>query len=320
MQRSWRLNVSSKIVAVVLAFGVFLTGVPAMAASTNVVVYTGGTITKAEFQTFEGINRLFNPYYDQIVSMDTTYRKKIARQLVGLKVLTAKADKATLAKLSTRATSELNSFRSDARTQLGGQDAYKSMLNELKITESDIKTYFMRSAYVTDYFKKTYSAIDVTNQYNKMVKNNQFVIASVRHILVMTNDPSTGKAKRTDAEALKIAKQLKAKLDAGADFATLAKANTDDGGSKNTGGLYADADVNTWVAEFKTAAIKQPLNKIGDPVKTTYGYHIIRVEKRSNKKLADVRTTVEGQLFQDKFSTYIEKDLAKVIKSVVIPK
>jgi foldase protein PrsA len=194
------------------------------------------------------------------------------------------------------------------------------MLNELKITESDIKTYFMRSAYVTDYFKKTYSAIDVTNQYNKMVKNNQFVIASVRHILVMTNDPSTGKAKRTDAEALKIAKQLKAKLDAGADFATLAKANTDDGGSKNTGGLYADADVNTWVAEFKTAAIKQPLNKIGDPVKTTYGYHIIRVEKRSNKKLADVRTTVEGQLFQDKFSTYIEKDLAKVIKSVVIPK
>jgi foldase protein PrsA len=309
-----------KMTAIVLAFGLLLTGVPAMAATTNVVVYTGGTITKTEFQTFEGINRLFNPYYDQIASMDATYRKKIAKQLVGLKVLTAKADKATLAKLSTKATTELTAFRNDARTQLGGQDAYKSMLNELKITESDIKTYLMRSDYVTNYFKKTYSAIDVTNQYNKMVKNNQFVVASVRHILVMTNDPSTGKAKRTDAEALKIAKQLKAKLDAGADFATLAKANTDDGGSKNTGGLYADADVNSWVAEFKDAAIKQPLNKIGNPVKTTYGYHIIRVEKRSNKKLADVRSTVEGQLFQDKFNSYIDKDLVKVIKSITIPK
>jgi foldase protein PrsA len=299
-----------------------LTSAPAYAAkaSSNVVVYSGGVITKAEFATYEGVNRLFNPYYDQIVSMDATYRTKIAKQLAALKILSAKADKGTLAALSTRATTELNALRTDATSQLGGESAYKSMLSKLKINEADIKTYLIRSDYATDYFKKTYTEADVAAQYNKMVKDNQFVIASVRHILISTTDNTTGKVIRKDAAALKIAKEVKAKLDNGADFATLAKQYSDDPGSKDNGGLYADADVNSWVTEFKQAAITQPLNKIGNPVKTQFGYHIIRVEKRTNKKLADVRNAVEGQLFQTRFNAYITNDLAKVIGTVTIPK
>jgi peptidyl-prolyl cis-trans isomerase C len=88
-----------------------------------------------------------------------------------------------------------------------------------------------------------------------------------RHILVPT-----------EAEALKIIAELKK----GADFATLAKANSTDPGAAQGGdlGFFKRGDM---LPEFAAAAFAMKPGQISDkPVKTQYGWHVIKVEERRN--------------------------------------
>jgi parvulin-like peptidyl-prolyl isomerase len=104
-------------------------------------------------------------------------------------------------------------------------------------------------------------------------------LASVRHILVAVKqgDAPSG---LTDAEAKARIAKIQAELKKGAKFEALVKTYSDDPGSKENGGLYADADPSGWVPEFGAAARTQPIGKVGAPVKTMFGYHLIKVESR----------------------------------------
>ncbi len=104
-------------------------------------------------------------------------------------------------------------------------------------------------------------------------------LASVRHILVAVKqgDAPSG---LTDAEAKARIAKIQAELKKGAKFEALVKTYSDDPGSKENGGLYADADPSGWVPEFGAAARTQPIGKVGGPVKTMFGYHLIKVESR----------------------------------------
>jgi peptidyl-prolyl cis-trans isomerase C len=79
---------------------------------------------------------------------------------------------------------------------------------------------------------------------------------------------------------------LKAQLDAGADFAELAKANSDCP-SKANGGSLGRFGRGMMVPEFEDAAFSQEVGKVGDVVETTFGYHLVLVTKRSDAKEAD---------------------------------
>ena len=104
-------------------------------------------------------------------------------------------------------------------------------------------------------------------------------LVSVRHILV-TVKQGEGKQGLSEVEAKARIAKIQAELKKGAKFEALAKKYSDDPGSKENGGLYADADPSGWVPEFGAAARTQPVGKVGAPVKTTYGYHLIKVESR----------------------------------------
>ncbi|MDR3685269.1 MAG: peptidylprolyl isomerase [Geothrix sp.] len=104
-------------------------------------------------------------------------------------------------------------------------------------------------------------------------------LVSVRHILVSVKQ-GEGQQGLSDAEAKARIAKIQAELKKGAKFEALVKKYSDDPGSKENGGLYADADPTGWVPEFGAAARTQPLGKVGAPVKTSYGYHLIKVESR----------------------------------------
>jgi parvulin-like peptidyl-prolyl isomerase len=109
---------------------------------------------------------------------------------------------------------------------------------------------------------------------------DQFVTAiCVRHILV------ANQAK---------AAQLKAQLDAGADFAGLAKANSTDqasavNGGKLTGsnpdGCLNSQDVQGLVAQFSQAMLALPVNQVSPPVRSQFGFHLIEVTSRTVEPL-----------------------------------
>jgi hypothetical protein len=96
---------------------------------------------------------------------------------------------------------------------------------------------------------------------------DEFARACVRHILV------TDQAK---------ADQLLARLAAGEDFATVARAESKDTESAARGGeLGCDVTRDTqFVPEFLLAVFSQPVGEVGQPVRTQFGFHLIKVESR----------------------------------------
>lgn len=83
-----------------------------------------------------------------------------------------------------------------------------------------------------------------------------------------------------NAKKLAKIKDLKKQLDAGADFAKLAKANSDcPSGQK--GGDLGTFGHGQMVPEFEKAAFSQEVGKVGDIVKTKFGYHLILVTEKS---------------------------------------
>jgi len=97
------------------------------------------------------------------------------------------------------------------------------------------------------------------------------------HILIKTepnSPPDVDKAAHDKADSL--VKQLRA----GADFAKLAKENSADPGSAAKGGDLGWFGRGQMVPEFENAAFTLPLNQVSDPIKTQYGYHIIKVLER----------------------------------------
>ena len=111
-------------------------------------------------------------------------------------------------------------------------------------------------------------------------KFKQPELVSVRHILVAVKRDPKDKEGLSDAEAKQHIAKLQADLKKGLKFEDLAKQFSDDPGSKDNGGLYKDVDPSSWDPAFAKAAMTQPIGKVGAPVKSQYGYHLIKVEGR----------------------------------------
>ena len=118
---------------------------------------------------------------------------------------------------------------------------------------------------------------------------------TARHILIGTQAKGDQKALTDDEAKAKAAKVL-GEIKAGKTFDQAAKEYSDDPGSKDKGGLYEDTAFGKFVPEFDQAVRSQPIGKVGEPVKTMYGYHLIEVEKI---------TPAEAQTFEQ------SKDAAK---------
>jgi parvulin-like peptidyl-prolyl isomerase len=103
---------------------------------------------------------------------------------------------------------------------------------------------------------------------------------TVAHILI--NSPQVADA-ATDAAALAKAKDIITRLDKGEKFEDLAKQFSEDPGSKDNGGVYQDVTQGQFVPEFDKAMFQdlQPGETTKEPVKTQFGYHIIKLISRS---------------------------------------
>jgi peptidyl-prolyl cis-trans isomerase D len=125
------------------------------------------------------------------------------------------------------------------------------------------------------------------------------------HILIKT----TGKAE-DDETAKKKAEDLLAQVKKGADFADLAKKNSQDEASAVKGGDLDFFPRGQMVPEFDKVAFELQPGQISDLVKSQFGYHIIKVtDKRpaTTKSLAEVRTQIEDQLKYEQAQSAAQK-------------
>lgn len=105
---------------------------------------------------------------------------------------------------------------------------------------------------------------------------------NARHILIKTKGGPNGEQGLPDEDAKKKALALKAQFEGGAKWDEMSKQHSEDPGSKDKGGLYEGIAYGQFVPEFEEAVKKQAIGKVGDPVKSSFGYHLIQVESRSD--------------------------------------
>src|SRR3954452_18999998 len=126
----------------------------------------------------------------------------------------------------------------------------------------------------------------------KQITGEQEVHA--RHILVETEDQ---------------AKKIEGDLKKGADFAELAKKESKDPGASD-GGDLGFFTKDQMVPEFSAAAFALEPGKISDPVKTQFGWHIIKVEEKRTRKAPDfeqVKPQIETYVVRKAKADYVAK-------------
>lgn len=141
----------------------------------------------------------------------------------------------------------------------------------------------------------------------------------VSHILIKTPLPAAdGKVDDKAVEAARVkAEDVLKQVKAGGDFAKLAEKYSDDPGSAKNGGSLGLIGRGRTVPEFEKAAFSLPKGQISDLVKSSYGYHIIRVDDKQDahmKTLEEVKGDIEPILKQQKAQRAAENAANALVK------
>jgi peptidyl-prolyl cis-trans isomerase C len=181
-------------------------------------------------------------------------------------------------------------FMQEARKR--GLDASEDYKTQLELAR---QTILIRQLFADFQKKNPVTDADIKAEYDKFVKENGGKEYRARHILV-----------ETEADA----KALIADIKKGGNFEELAKKASKDPGSGANGGDLDWAAAGNYVAEFSGAMVKLDKGQMTDtPVKTQFGFHIIRVDDVRDAqlpKLEEVRPQIAQQLQQQKLSAYQE--------------
>ena len=149
------------------------------------------------------------------------------------------------------------------------EDVRRIITEELAIRE--LTTQITADVTVTD--------ADISDYYNR--RKEDFALPEMvraRHILLAYPEKATAeqkKQKRTKAEEL-----LKKVQAQGADFAKIARENSDDPGTKDVGGDLDFATRGTFVKSFEDAVFSSPSGVVPRVVESEFGLHIIKVEQK----------------------------------------
>lgn len=173
---------------------------------------------------------------------------------------------------------------------------------EVKAQLATVKDELVAQAYVKQSVEPLVTEDKIKARYDESVKQYKPQDeVRARHILV-----------KTEAEAKDIIKQLKG----GADFAKLAMDKSKDTGSAKQGGDLGYFPKTEMVKEFADAAFALKTGEISAPVKTNFGYHVIKTEDRRKSAppaLDSVRAQIKNQLGSEMAQKLVQ-DLVKDAK------
>ena len=194
---------------------------------------------------------------------------------------------------------EVNESLSKVKEQLG--DKFNEELEKAKLTEDELKYKIEDNLYSSKFqtwFAENYTPTDeeVAEKYKGSDFDGPQINAS--HILVETEED---------------AKKVKSRLDAGEKFEDVATEVSKDPSVKNNKGVLGTFTKGIMVQEFYDAAVKLKVGEISEPVKTKFGYHIIKLNEivedysqftDESKKL--ISQKLKQKILSEKFKTEFE--------------
>ena len=242
-----------------------------------VVVAVGDlTITAAQFDQI--IDALSEQY--RAVARGSG-RKQFADNVVRIAVLAQEGKRRKL--------DESSAYRTQSRFEdanILANMTYEDIGKNAKLDEADVRKYF-----------EAHKA--------------EFEQVRARHILIrVQGSPAAvrpGQKDLTEAEALAKAQDLRKRIQAGEDFAQLARQESDDTGSGAKGGDLGFFRHGQMVPSFEEAAFAMQPGDLSEPVKTPLGYHVIKVEAKESKSFEDVRPELERRMRPEQAQKTLEE-------------
>lgn len=262
-------------------------------SSENVATTKYGNVTKDEFVT----------------AMKDSVGEQTLQRLVLTKVLEGSIEDAK--SLKTAADEEVAKLVA----QYGGENGLLAALQKNGITSVDAyrQTLYLNKL-MTEAVKKAanFSEEDIQAYYDAWEPQ-----ITAQHILIAAKSDATDEEK---AAAKTKAEELIKQLKDGADFAELAKANSADTGTAAKGGQIGPFKRSDMVPEFSTAAYD--LKNAGDitetPVQTQFGYHIIKlVSKEEKKPFDEMKEQMEKEMLDAKLkdAAYLHQTMVDLVKA-----
>lgn len=172
----------------------------------------------------------------------------------------------------------------------------------------ELKTAISMSAAIENYVSKSIDEKKLEDYFMKNISNFNGETVTASHILIDTKGMKT--QEELDSARAKIA-SIKKELDEGADFAELAKKYSDCPTGKTGGDLGSFPRHGVMVEDFAKAAYATEVGKVSDPVKTEFGYHLIKVTAKTPPKdvsFSQVKDKVREELVALEMNALI-KDL-----------
>ena len=178
--------------------------------------------------------------------------------------------------------------------QFGGQDQFDKMLDDYNMDVEKFKETVKKDLMYQkhkEWFEKEHPVTDEEIKQYYEDNKDQFAKRDASHILV-------------DNE--KTAKEIKEKLDKGEDFAALAKEYSKDTANADNGGNLGEFSKGQMVKEFEDAAFALKEGEISEPIKTQFGYHIIKINKVSDSE-DDNKDAISKAINEKKYADYIKE-------------
>lgn len=214
-------------------------------------------------------------------------KRQFAEQYVQIKVLAAEAERQKLADQA-----KVKNQLAFSRVSVLASDMFQQISESTKVDEAAIQNYY-------DSHKTEFESV------------------KAHHILVHVKGapgppPGGGKPELDDDTALAKAKALKSRIAAGETFEEVAAKESDDS-SASKGGDLGDFGHGMMVPPFEQAAFLAKVGEVTDPVRSPFGYHLIRVDEHSTRSLAEVKGQIEAKLRPDAARQRVEA-IAKAAK------
>lgn len=178
--------------------------------------------------------------------------------------------------------------------------------SNLKEFKEYITLNYFRDLATDDYAKSTITEKDIEEYY----ENETVGDIEASHILItvdVKDDATDEEKEKAENNAKKKAEEVIEKLNKGEDFSELAKTYSKDDSNKDNGGALGKFNKGDMVSEFETAAFALKVDEYTkEPVKTSYGYHIIKKTKEHEKAKLDnvkeeiIETLAKEAMEQDK--------------------
>ena len=279
----------------------------------KIATFEGGDVTQGELNQFaeqSGFGELSegDPQYEAAL-------QQIMPQLVGIEIAKAYAEENNMTVSDKEVDQEISKIKEQVGEQarssgqnLSDQKAYEQALEQNNITEEELREDIRENLPVQKVQEKVTGNAEPSDEeiqkYYEKNKEAQFTTPEqrcARHILFNKDQ----KQKAEDVEK---------QLEDGADFAKLAKENSQDPGSAEKGGDLGCLGKGETVPEFEDATFGAEEGEIVGPVQTEFGYHIIEVtdaKPEQTRPLSEVESQIRSQLSTEEqseaFSKWLEE-------------